>query len=219
MDNLRQYYGKRANYYEKVYYRNDLERLKEQEIIEENILKLFKNKKIIELACGTGYWTQKLSKVASKIIASDILKEMIEIARMKKYFCLIEFKIENVYDLTFKDKFFEAGFVGFLFSHIPKAKLTYFFKEFHRIFKVGALIFMVDNIFNEKYGGKLVKIPYDKNTYKLRKLENGKEYRIIKNYFSKDDLFKIFREFDNNFTSSNIFYGTDFWYTYYHLNL
>ena len=76
MDNMRQYYRKRANYYEKVYYRNDPERLKEQDIIEESILKLFKNKKIIELAYGTGYWTQKLSKVAFKIIASDILKEM-----------------------------------------------------------------------------------------------------------------------------------------------
>ena len=112
---------------------------------------------------------------------------MIDIAKLKKYFCPIEFKIENAFDLKFEDKFYEAGFVGFLFSHIPKEKLIHFFKEFHRIFKVGALIFMVDNNFNEKYGGKLVKIPNDKNTYKLRKIENGKEYGIIKNYFSKDD--------------------------------
>ncbi len=219
MDNLRQYYRKRANYYEKIYNIKDPERLKEQEIIEDNILKLFKNKEVIELACGTGYWTQKLSKVACSIITSDILKEMIEIAKKKHYFCPIIFRKENAYNLTFKNNYYNAGFVGFLLSHIPKEKLTYFFEEFHRIFKKGALIFMMDNVFNEKYGGKLIKIPFNKNTYKLRTLENGEEFRIIKNYYSEKDLFKISKKFDRNLTSSNIFYGKNFWYVYYHLNL
>ena len=51
------YYRDRAQEYEQIYYRDNPER--RQEIADEvaRLQKLVAGKKVLELACGTGYWT------------------------------------------------------------------------------------------------------------------------------------------------------------------
>ena len=58
--NLKEYYSKRAKEYDAVYRRNIPVRIKEQEYIRKEIARLFKDKYVLELACGTGYWTKYL---------------------------------------------------------------------------------------------------------------------------------------------------------------
>jgi len=77
------YYKKRANEYELVYQKS--ERQKDLALIKKYLSKQFINKSIVEIACGTGYWTEILSQPAKSIIASDINKEVVEVARKKNY--------------------------------------------------------------------------------------------------------------------------------------
>ena len=114
------YYRKRAKYLEDIYHIKDKKRLDEQQLIETTILNVFKNKDILEIACGTGYWTEKISKVASKIIALDLLEEMITIAKFKSYSCSVDFITGDIESLPFTSDICYNGFMGFLISHIPK---------------------------------------------------------------------------------------------------
>lgn len=77
---------------------------------------------------------------------------------------------------------------------------------------------MADNVFVEGVGGKLVRKSKDKNTYKLRKLNNGEENLVLKNYFTPDELILIFKQYDKTFSKKNIFYGKCFWQATYCLN-
>ena len=218
MNFLRDYYKKRTKEYEKIYHRNDPIRLEEQNFIANSLKDLMKNKIVLEIASGTGYWTQFISETATKIVITDNNREMLEFAKSKKYNCEIEFNFENAYELSFSDNQFEAGVANFWFSHVPKEKINIFLNEFHRVLKNNAIIFIADNVFNKGIGGELIEIIGDKNTYKLRQLSDGTEYKIIKNYYRREELFEIFSKFDKNFSESNMYYGKCFWFVYYYLN-
>ncbi|MGH8673279.1 MAG: methyltransferase domain-containing protein [Burkholderiales bacterium] len=83
MDNLAAYYAKRAAEYERIYAKPerqaDLERLRAR------VTALFSGRTVLEIACGTGYWTEVIAPRALSITALDAAKETLAIARSKKY--------------------------------------------------------------------------------------------------------------------------------------
>ncbi|MBI2138322.1 hypothetical protein HYU13_01935 [Candidatus Woesearchaeota archaeon] len=81
-----------------------------------------------------------------------------------------------------------------------------------------AIVFIGDNNFDKNVGGRLIRPNGGENTYKTRILRDGKEYKILKNYFSKKELFGIFKNFSENFTENRIFYGEKFWFVNYVLS-
>ncbi len=70
---MEDYYRKRALEYEEVYHRNDLRRKAELEKISSTLQEKLAGMDVLEVACGTGYWTQLLSRTAKSITAIDIL--------------------------------------------------------------------------------------------------------------------------------------------------
>ncbi|OGH23591.1 MAG: hypothetical protein A3J69_02955 [Candidatus Levybacteria bacterium RIFCSPHIGHO2_02_FULL_42_12] len=215
---MKKYYSKRASEYEKVYHREDSNRQNELRKISKALQSAMSEKNVIELACGTGYWTQLLSRTAKSVYATDIVEEALEIAKTKKYVCPIQFSIEDAYRLSFSDGTFDGGLANFWFSHIPKSKINTFLKEFHRVLKKGSSVFITDNVLVKSIGGKLVKKPNDENTYKLRKLKDGEQFLVLKNYYSKENLLNIFKKHVKNFSPKNIFYGKNFWHITYTIN-
>jgi len=209
------YYRKRALEYERIYHRDDPVRLEEQRKIAEALKTALTGADVLEVAAGTGYWTQSLSEIASTITATDAVEETLAVAKSKTYRCPVEFKTEDAYHLSFADTSFSGGMANFWLSHVPKERLVEFFNEFHRVLKEGAPVFLADNNFDPSSGGKLVRKADDVNTYKLRKLDDGSEHAIVKNYYSREELLRIFSELSPDFTPENLFYGKHFWYAQY----
>ena len=212
MDRINQYYSKRAQEYEKIYQRDDPIRQSEQSRISEEIKKIFYNKNVLEIACGTGFWTTFLSEKAKKIVAIDNNNEVLEIARYKNYICPVYFQVCDAYNLPFSACSFDGGLANFWFSHIPKDKIKLFLDGFHRVLSNKAIVFIADNVFNEGIGGKMVRDKGDNNTYKIRVLESGNQYKVLKNYYSEKELVNIFSKSVNLL---NMYFGNCFWYLCY----
>ena len=211
---LTDYYKRRAKEYEKMYFRNGLVRKTEQAKIAQKIKDVFVNKDVLEIACGTGYWTQFISETAKSITATDYVKEVMYIAKTKKYKCPIKFMQEDAYNLSFGINNFNGGIGNLWISHISKGKLSKFLKEFHRVLKKDAVVFFADNIYVPGVGGKLVNKPNDENTYKIRSLSDGSLTEVLKNYFTQEELEKLFSPYAKD-NSMKIFYGKCFWYVKY----
>jgi len=64
---------------------------------------------------------------------------------------------------------------------------------------------MADSLYVPELGGKLITKKGDENTYKLRISKDGSEHLVLKNYFSVDELIRIFGGYVNNFGRENIF--------------
>ncbi|MGB9979891.1 class I SAM-dependent methyltransferase [Methanobacterium sp.] len=96
-------------------------------------------KNLIELGCGTGYFTKTLAKKSESIISTDISEEMLSIAREKlKGF---EFQVMDCQDCKFDNGIFDTVFMGLvlLFTEPEKA-----LKESYRILKPGGLLIIAD---------------------------------------------------------------------------
>ena len=174
------YYKDRAKEYEKIYSKperqNDL-------LLAGQILKdIFADKDVFEIACGTGYWTQKISATAKNILATDINDTVIEVAKSKNYLpAKVVFQTADIFDLINTNKH-ESLFGGFIWSHIKLQDLNNFIDTVNNLVSnCGTIVFM-DNNYVE--GSNLAVTDTDEfgNTYQTRVLENGTTHKVLKNF-------------------------------------
>jgi SAM-dependent methyltransferase len=171
---LGQYYSRRAREYEQIYQRDDPVRQGEQDESVEAMRKALRERGVLEVACGTGYWTAILAEVAQHVVAIDSAREMLAIAREKGLPPKrVEFREGDAYALESVPGSFDAGMVNFWFSHVPKARIDEFLQGFHVRLGPGAIVFMADNVYVPGIGGELVTRPGIEDTFKLRELSDG----------------------------------------------
>ncbi len=214
-DKLVEYYRKRAGEYEEIYDWRDPDRQREQGLLSIAIRDSLRGRDVLEVACGTGWWTRILSESAKSIMATDLSDEVLAIAREKKNGCPVTFRREDAYNLSFEDDSFNGGLAFSWFSHIPHNLIDTFLIEFHRVLAEGSRIFIADNAYIQGIGGKSVGKEGDPNTYKIRSLKDGGVFTIVKNYFSVKDLVEIFGRHVEGFRENNVMHGKCFWYVDY----
>lgn len=184
-----QYYSERAKEYEKIYQKPERqEDLKKLEII---LKDLFIAKSVFEIACGTGYWTQIISETAESILATDINETVIEIARSKKYQSAITFEKVDILNLSNINEKFDSGFGGFIWSHIPKQEIDVFLSRFTSKISPGGLVVFVDNQYVEGSNTPIDSKDDYGNTYQIRKLSNGSNYKVMKNFPADKEILDV----------------------------
>src|ERR1051326_9184880 len=141
---------------------------------------------VLEIACGTGYWTKVIADVACSVSACDFNEEMVEVSLAKlRGAAHVTVLRADAYFLDRVHGRFSAGFAGLWWSQVPREKLDDFVCKFHRKLLPGSLVAFVDNTFIEGYSRPIVEWDDAGNTYQLRGLPNGREYKVLKNYPSE----------------------------------
>jgi SAM-dependent methyltransferase len=164
----------------------------------------------LEIACGTGYWTETIAAVAKETTGIDASAVVLEIARSKGI--PARFAIGDAYDLSAIDGNFDAGCAIFWLSHVEKANIGKFLHGLHGRVGPGSPVFMADNVYLEGLGGTLIKKPGSPDTCKLRQLKDGTTHEIVKNYYAAAELKNIFKDFADEL---HIEIGQCFWWLKY----
>src|SRR6188508_1933915 len=144
---MQNYYDKRASEYEQIYYRDDPVRLHELAEITTAMRNTLGGLSVLEIACGTGYWTQRLAGAAQSITATDASQQMLDIARAKGLSPSVSLLQADAYHLSAVEGAFGGGLANFWFSHIPTAHVQDFLDGWHRRLGSGARVFMADNCY------------------------------------------------------------------------
>jgi len=211
--NLEAYYTRRANEYEDIYKRP--ERQNNLRSLESILRSLFRDRHVLEIACGTGYWTQYIAKSASTIVATDISKEVLNLAKSKNYqSCSVTFQQTDAYSMEKVGDNFNAGFCGFWWSHIPLTRRTQFLEIFHSKLNPGALVVMIDNNYVEGSSTPVSRKDEEGNTYQVRKLKDGTRYEVLKNFPEESNLHNFFEKVGENIQINNLTY---YWLLKYNL--
>src|SRR5690348_12005201 len=183
---MQEYYSRRAPEYEAIYTETDPARKPELEQLTEAMRAALSGRRVLEVACGTGYWTSMLAGHATYISATDISPEMLKLAAQKGLPPeQARFSNSDAYDLCWLPGEFDGGLANFWLSHVPRARLHEFLAGFHAKLSPGARVFMADNVYVEGVGGELVQKPGEADTYKRRQLQDGTTYDVLKNYFTE----------------------------------
>jgi ubiquinone/menaquinone biosynthesis C-methylase UbiE len=183
---LQAYYGARAREYDRVYAKP--ERQEDLRKIESWLPGVFGGLAILEVACGTGYWTQFLSLAGRRVTALDIAPETLAIARTRAANASVHFVVGDAFRLPVGPGEFEAAFAGFWISHVPRGRLTQFLHELHRTLASGARVVLLDNRYVEGSSTAIAESDADGNTYQLRRLSDGSTHRVLKNFPSEGEL-------------------------------
>lgn len=184
---LSAYYAARAGEYERIYDKRerqaDLARLREM------IPGYFVDRTVLEIACGTGYWTQFIAPAARRVTAIDINDETLAIARSKPLPTnRVVFEIANVEELTPRYKGYNGAFAGFWWSHMRRAERRAFLDRLHATLVPGAVVVVLDNLYVEGSSTPIDHVDSDGNTYQLRKLADGTTHTVLKNFPTEAEL-------------------------------
>ena len=110
-DPVAEYYDARAPVYDETagYLDPLAERLRAT--IKPKLRKILEGRRVLEIACGTGYWTQVISGSAESILATDINHSMIEMARRRlRGNHNVDFLVTDAYTLGGVRGSFDAAF-------------------------------------------------------------------------------------------------------------
>lgn len=181
---LVEYYRRRAREYEAIFAKPerqaDLARLRG--LIPERL----RDANVLEVACGTGYWTQLIAASAASILATDLAEEPMRIAESKRYPANVEFRIADAYALQGLGRF-DAAFAGFWWSHVPRGRIEAFLASLHACLERGARVLLLDNRYVPGSSTPVSSLDAEGNTYQLRTLGDA-QVRVLKNFPGEAEL-------------------------------
>ena len=143
---------------------------------------------MLEVACGTGYWTRFIAQSAVHVVAIDTSPETMRIAEGRVPAGKVRFLVADAYDLPLDLGKFGAAFAGFWFSHVPRARRRAFLHGLRALLMPGAKIVLLDNRYVEGSSSPITETDSDGNTYQLRRLMDGSTHRVLKNFPSEAEL-------------------------------
>ncbi|HZM33613.1 MAG TPA: methyltransferase domain-containing protein [Burkholderiales bacterium] len=187
METLEAYYAKRAAEYEAIYAKP--ERQADLARMRVDIPALFAGKRVLEIACGTGYWTPLIAAQAESVLALDFAPETLAIARSKKVpRGNVRFEQGDAYRLPAWPESFSASYAGFWWSHIPLERVDAFLAGLHRRLAPEARVVFMDNLYVEGSSTPLARRDAAGNTYQERRLADGSRHEVLKNFPTPGEL-------------------------------
>jgi demethylmenaquinone methyltransferase/2-methoxy-6-polyprenyl-1,4-benzoquinol methylase len=145
--------------------------------------------KVLELACGTGWWTQRLATYASTLTCVDASHETMAIAATKAPGAhyvqadIFTWEPDDAYDVVF---------FSFWISHVPASLFEDFWEKVGRALVPGGRAFFVDNLNRPVPGADGIAAFLQKDDQPgglvVRTLNDGSEFRAVKIYYEPDEL-------------------------------
>ena len=184
---LRDYYARRAASYERIYHRP--ERQPDLRRIEALLPGLFADRHVLEIACGTGWWTPHGAARCASWLATDASEETLAIARTKPLPAgRVRFARADAYALDPIDApGIDAAFAGFWWSHVPRQALAAWLGSLHRRLPAGARVAFVDNRYVEGSSTPVSRRDTHGNSYQQRALDDGSTHEVLKNFPERDE--------------------------------
>ena len=184
---LAAYYAARAQEYERIYVKperqDDLARLRQL------IPGYFTDRTVLEIACGTGYWTQFIAPVARKVTATDVNPETLAIAQTKAFPPgRVSLEVADVHRLPTHYTGFTGAFAGFWWSHLKRGERSAFLDTLHRALAPGAVVVFLDNLYVEGSSTPIAYVDAAGDSYQRRRLDDGSQHDVLKNFPTEAEL-------------------------------
>ncbi len=191
LDEMKTYYRERAAEYDEWFYRRGrYDRGGQSNALwfaeVDEVMQALENFDIrgdlLELAPGTGIWTERLLKTASSITAVDASSEMVAINRARVNSERIEYMLADLFTWQ-PQRAFDGVFFGFWLSHVPLERLDAFLDMLAAALRPGGKVFFVDGRREPTSTAANHQLPVEGEQLMIRKLNDGRAFEIVKNFY------------------------------------
>lgn len=141
--------------------------------------------RILELACGTGIWTQRLAPLSEHLTAVDTSPEVLELNRRRVGLDRVEYVQRDIFRWI-PEETYDFIFFGFWLSHVPPRRFDRFWELLGTALRPGGSVFFLDTLFQRD---AIVRVSREEDL-EVRQLIDGRRFRIIKVFFEADSLQK-----------------------------
>lgn len=187
MNALADYYARRAPEYERIYQKP--ERQEDLRTLRELVAKTFNGRSVLEIACGTGWWTEVLATSARSVVATDINEEVLAIACDKSIDTgKVSFLRADAFQLESIAGEFDAALAAFWWSHLTCADLSRFLRGLNQRLQPGSVVLFIDNNFVPGSSTPVSRRDAEGNTYQRRRLDDGSTTEVLKNFPTDDEI-------------------------------
>jgi SAM-dependent methyltransferase len=155
--------------------------------VEANLLPLVQGKDILELAAGTGLWTKRLVDAgARRILAIDGSPETLAINRTRTNAAAVEYQVADIFSWN-PSQTFDLVFFSFWLSHVPVMHFEAFWDLVRRALRRRGKVLFIDSLL-EQSSTATDHLPLNRSGVASRRLNDGREFQIVKIFYSPDDL-------------------------------
>jgi 2-polyprenyl-3-methyl-5-hydroxy-6-metoxy-1,4-benzoquinol methylase len=131
---------------------------------------------VLELACGSGIWTERLLRSATTVTAVDGAPEMLARAQARAGSSARARFVEADLFSWKADRRYDAVFFGFWISHVPDDEFASFWSLVAEALEPGGRVFFFDD--NHRTETELIEGA--NSTVVQRRLNDGTPFRVIK---------------------------------------
>ena len=185
------YYERRVPHHDKyMSYHDNASHESHLKAVIEDVTPLLTGRHVLEIACGTGNWTQVLTRRARRVTAVDRFQSALDLARAKGYEgCEVEFVSADAYDLSTVTGSFDAAFAADWWSHMPKSMVPLFLNTLQSRLRPGAPVAILDMLPSVAMGKMFSHFDCEGNYIQRRQLpDHDREYLIVKNFPTEAEL-------------------------------
>jgi ubiquinone/menaquinone biosynthesis C-methylase UbiE len=140
---------------------------------------------IVELAAGTGWWSVVLAQKGA-LSLYDAATEPLELARRRLAGLDLSATLELRDAWAAPDRRVDGVFCGFWLSHVPRAQLGQFLRLCQSWLKPGGMFAFIDS--RPDPGSSARDHPAPADDLSLRRLNDGREFTIVKVYYEPAEL-------------------------------
>lgn len=139
---------------------------------------------VLEIACGTGLWTEALARWADTVTAIDAAPEAVAIARDRVRSARVSFEVADVFSWDPGTRFDVIFFSAWL-SHVPTSRLGQFWQLLGSLLTGSGRVLLIDEHIDER--GKEAYVTGQDEVVE-RRLDDGSTFRVIKNFVDPQEL-------------------------------
>jgi len=141
----------------------------------------------LELACGTGLFTRHLAPRVHALTAVDASPEVIAINRARVDAPNVEYVLADLFEWR-PTRRYDAVFFSFWLSHVPEDRFAPFWETVAAALAPGGAAYLIDSAFDTTSTAKDHAVPSREAGVVTRKLNDGREFRIVKLFYRPDKL-------------------------------
>ncbi|MEU4238392.1 class I SAM-dependent methyltransferase [Actinoplanes sp. NPDC026619] len=134
---------------------------------------------VLEFAAGTGWWTERLTRHATRVTAVDAHTETLELNRARTGGTgKVTYVQADIFDWSPPPAAFDTVFFSYWLSHVPADRLDGFWQQVATALRPGGRVFLLDSYRPERIEGDLQE----------RVLNDGRTFQVIKRFWQPAEL-------------------------------